>query len=53
MQAHKEVLEGLVAFVKTERELTAGYIKEVHAALMQHIDTTARQSMWLPRWTAW
>lgn len=39
IQAHKDVLEGLFAFVKTERELSAGYIKELHAALMQHVDT--------------
>jgi Fic family protein len=38
MQAHQAVLEGLFAFVKGERELGTSYIKELHAALLQHQD---------------
>ena len=36
IQAHADALEGLFAFVKSERELTTGYIKELHAALLRH-----------------
>jgi Fic family protein len=36
VQAHAEVLEGLFAFVKGERSLIVGYIKELHAALLQY-----------------
>ncbi len=39
IQAHFEVLEGLFAFVKGERGLTPGYIKELHAALLRHVQT--------------
>ncbi len=39
IQDHVEVLEELFAFVKGERSLTAGYIKELHAALLRHQDT--------------
>jgi fido (protein-threonine AMPylation protein) len=35
---HLEVLEGLFAFVKSERSLTVGYIKELHAALLRNQD---------------
>jgi len=38
IRAHEEVLEGLFAFVKGERPLTAGYIKELHAALLRDVD---------------
>jgi Fic family protein len=36
---HADVLEGLFDFVKGERALTTGYIKELHAALLRHQDT--------------
>jgi ribosomal protein S4E len=39
IQDHAEVLEGLFDFVKGERALTTGYIKELHAALLRHQDT--------------
>jgi Fic family protein len=39
IQAHADVLEGLFAFVKGERELGTGYIKELHAALLRHQET--------------
>jgi Fic family protein len=39
IQAHADVLEGLFDFVKGERTLTTGYIKELHAALLRHQDT--------------
>jgi len=39
IQAHAEVLEGLFAFVNGQRELTVGYVKELHAALLQHQST--------------
>ncbi len=38
IQAHAEVLDGLFAFVKGERELSTGYIKELHAALLRYQD---------------
>ena len=37
IRAHQDVLEGLFAFVKGERSLTTGYVKELHAALLLHI----------------
>jgi Fic family protein len=39
VQDHSDTLEEMFAFVKGERELTVGYIKELHAALMRHADT--------------
>lgn len=39
IQAHAEVLDGLFAFIKGERALTTGYIKELHAALLRYQDT--------------
>jgi len=39
IQAHADVLEGLFAFVKSERELSTGYIKELHAALLRYQET--------------
>jgi prophage maintenance system killer protein len=39
IQDHLDALDGLFAFVKGERELTVGYIKELHAALMRHQPT--------------
>lgn len=39
IQAHADVLEGLFAFVNGERELSTGYIKELHAALLRYQDT--------------
>ncbi len=36
---HAEALEGIFAFVKGERELTAGYIKELHQALLRNVTT--------------
>lgn len=35
-----EALEGIFSFVKGERELSTSYIKELHAALLRHQDTT-------------
>jgi Fic family protein len=40
VQDHRNVLEGLFAFVKGERALTVGYVKELHAALLRHQDKT-------------
>jgi hypothetical protein len=37
IRAHQDALEGLFAFVKGERSLTTGYVKELHAALSLHI----------------
>ena len=39
IQTHADVLEGLFAFVKGDRALTTGYIKELHAALMRYQPT--------------
>jgi Fic family protein len=39
IQAHHETLEGLFAFVTGERNLSTGYIKELHAALLRYTDT--------------
>jgi len=36
VQAHAEVLEGLFAFVKGERVLSTGYVKDLHAALLRN-----------------
>lgn len=40
IQDHEAVVEGLFAFVRGERELTTGYIKELHAALTRSQETT-------------
>src|ERR1700761_6391122 len=39
IQAHAEVLDGLFAFIRGERDLTTGYVKELHAALLRYEDT--------------
>ena len=39
VQAHSEVLEGLFAFVKSERVLGTAYVRELHAALLRYQDT--------------
>jgi Fic family protein len=39
LQDHQDVLEGLFAFVKGDRELSAGYVKELHASLLRHQET--------------
>lgn len=39
IQDHLNVLDGLFDFVKGERPLTVGYIKELHAALLQNQET--------------
>ena len=39
ISAHEDALEGLFAFVKGERSVTTGYIKELHAALLRYQDT--------------
>ncbi len=39
IQAHADVLDGLFAFVKSERALSTSYIKELHAALLRHQET--------------
>jgi len=40
IQAHAETLEGLFAFVKSERPFGTSYIRELHAALLKYQDTT-------------
>jgi Fic family protein len=40
IQDHADVLEGLFTFVKGERPLTVGYVKELHAALLRHQSKT-------------
>ncbi len=40
IRAHQGALEGLFAFVASGRELSTGYIKELHAALLRYQDTT-------------
>jgi Fic family protein len=45
LQDHLDALEGMFAFIKGERELTVGYIKELHSALLRHVKTyTVRDS---------
>ena len=39
IQDHAEVLDGLFDFVKGDRDLTTGFIKELHQALLRHEDT--------------
>jgi Fic family protein len=39
IRSHEEALEGLFAFVKSERRLSTSYIKELHAALLRYVDT--------------
>jgi hypothetical protein len=39
IQGHLDVLEGLFAFIKSERTLTSSYIKEIHAALLRYQDS--------------
>ncbi len=41
IQDHYEALEGMVDFVGGTRELSTGYIKEVHAALLRNQETYA------------
>ena len=40
MSDHENVIDGLFDFVKNERELSVGYIKELHAALTYNQETT-------------
>ena len=40
LRDHEEAIEGLFSFVKGQRELTTGYIKELHAQLTRHQETT-------------
>ena len=40
MSDHENVIDGLFDFVKNERELSVGYIKELHAALTRNQETT-------------
>lgn len=40
IQDQHDAVEGLFAFVKHQRQLSTGYIKELHAALMRHQETT-------------
>ena len=42
MQDHADALEEMFAFVRGERALTVGYIKELHAALLRNVDTATR-----------
>ncbi|HEY9870591.1 MAG TPA: Fic family protein [Candidatus Obscuribacterales bacterium] len=37
---HKEAIEGVFAFVKQERDLSIGYIKELHQSLLRSQSTT-------------
>jgi Fic family protein len=37
---HQDAMEGLFSFIKGERTLSPGYIKELHAQLTRHQDTT-------------
>ncbi|MGD0871872.1 MAG: Fic family protein [Bryobacteraceae bacterium] len=39
IQDHADVLDGLFDFVKGDRNLTTGFIKELHQALLQHEDS--------------
>lgn len=39
IQDHLEALEGLFAFVKGDRKLTTGYVKELHQQLLRHQET--------------
>jgi Fic family protein len=39
VQDHADTLEALFAFIKGQRNLTTGYIKELHAALLLHQET--------------
>jgi prophage maintenance system killer protein len=39
IQDHADTLESMFAFVNGQRELTVGYIKELHSALLLHQDT--------------
>ncbi len=40
LRDQKDTLDGLFDFVKSERELTVSYIKELHAALLRSQETT-------------
>lgn len=40
LRDHEEAIEGLFSFVKGQRELTTGYVKELHAQLTRHQETT-------------
>ncbi len=39
LQDHLDALDGMFAFIKGERDVSVGYIKELHGALLRHIDT--------------
>jgi len=39
LQDHLDALEGMFALVKGERDLTIGYINELHSALLRHVRT--------------
>ncbi|MGA3205656.1 MAG: Fic family protein [Bryobacteraceae bacterium] len=39
IRAHEEVLEGLFAFVRGERDLSTSYVKELHSALLRYQNT--------------
>ena len=49
LRDHQNVVEGLLDFVGSRRELSVGYIKEIHAALMQNqeiavgVDTSGKK----------
>lgn len=40
LRDHEEAIEGLFSFVKGQRELGSSYIKELHAQLTRHQETT-------------
>src|SRR5258708_6132326 len=39
LQDHVNALEHMFAFVRGDRQLTVGYIKELHAALLRNVET--------------
>jgi prophage maintenance system killer protein len=46
LQDHLDALDGMFAFVKGEREISVGYIKELHSALLRHVRThTVKDSL--------
>lgn len=40
LRDHEDAIEGLFAFVRGQRELSSSYIKELHAQLTRHQETT-------------
>jgi len=40
IRSHQDAMEGLFSFIKGDRELSTGYIKELHAEITKHQKTT-------------